>query len=365
MNPELPNPIRNALASPQVQDSHPSADLLSAFAERTLSAGETHRVADHLAACAECREVVFLASSVAEQVTAAPERAAIPAVQRHSGWIPRFAWVASGAVAFAIAGGILIQHQRQHDLSRREMARAVETAPQQTAPAVSRPDVSQNAAPPEELRKPAGDSKPKTSKVAPPSQSHDYAVAIKAAPPAPMQAPAVISAAPSPSAAPVPPNAIGGTSHVLKLPTATQNSFAEHQDQAAMSSLTPGEMTAVTAEALMRQRMAMKSWRVTPDGQLQHLSSAGWAAVLTGRPTKFAVVSEAPDGIWAGGTQGELLHSADGGQHWSEVALPTPTDAKHDAIVSIHFTDLLHGTVITEGGTLYASSDGGKHWQKQ
>lgn len=39
---------------------HPEADLLAAFTEQSLSAGERERVLAHLAACADCREVVHL-----------------------------------------------------------------------------------------------------------------------------------------------------------------------------------------------------------------------------------------------------------------------------------------------------------------
>src|SRR3982751_1017706 len=102
MNPQLPNSIRNVLASQPVDEPHPSADLLTAFAEQTLSTGETARIADHLSCCTECREVVFLASSVDEQPTA-PEQAAIEAASKpRSWWTPRLAWMATAAAALGI-----------------------------------------------------------------------------------------------------------------------------------------------------------------------------------------------------------------------------------------------------------------------
>jgi Putative zinc-finger len=51
--------------------AHPDADLLTAFAERSLSATERDGVVHHLASCGDCREVVALALP-------APEIAALP-----------------------------------------------------------------------------------------------------------------------------------------------------------------------------------------------------------------------------------------------------------------------------------------------
>ena len=66
MNQEIPKPLRNALARQAVGDVHPSPDVLTSFVERTLAAGESEVVTHHLAQCAECREIVFLASNAAE-----------------------------------------------------------------------------------------------------------------------------------------------------------------------------------------------------------------------------------------------------------------------------------------------------------
>jgi hypothetical protein len=43
------------------EQSHPDADLLTAFAEQALSATERDGVLDHLALCGDCREVIALA----------------------------------------------------------------------------------------------------------------------------------------------------------------------------------------------------------------------------------------------------------------------------------------------------------------
>ena len=52
---------------------HPDANLLTAFLERTLTERERTQVLNHLAECAECREIVAL-SLPAEAKAAEPAR---------------------------------------------------------------------------------------------------------------------------------------------------------------------------------------------------------------------------------------------------------------------------------------------------
>ena len=60
MSQKLPKPVRNALARQAGGEVHPSPDVLTSFMERTLPRDESDIVTDHLAQCADCREVVFL-----------------------------------------------------------------------------------------------------------------------------------------------------------------------------------------------------------------------------------------------------------------------------------------------------------------
>ena len=66
----LPKIARDRLrANPPAQ--HPDADLLTAFAEHSLSGRERAEVADHLARCGECRQVVAMAVPAFEPALAA------------------------------------------------------------------------------------------------------------------------------------------------------------------------------------------------------------------------------------------------------------------------------------------------------
>ncbi|MBI2679042.1 MAG: zf-HC2 domain-containing protein [Candidatus Koribacter versatilis] len=88
---------RARMAQAPVAGPHPDADLLTAFRERSLAAGEREQVLAHLATCADCREIVALASpDQTEEVEALAPGTAKP---RGLPW-PVLRW---GAVATAVA----------------------------------------------------------------------------------------------------------------------------------------------------------------------------------------------------------------------------------------------------------------------
>jgi hypothetical protein len=58
---EVPKIVYDRLRAALPEQAHPDADLLAAFAERSLSATERDGVLQHLALCGDCRDVVALA----------------------------------------------------------------------------------------------------------------------------------------------------------------------------------------------------------------------------------------------------------------------------------------------------------------
>lgn len=93
---------------------HPDADELNAFAEQALSERERGTIAAHLAECAGCREVVFLAREAAEQEiadtrTAGTELTA-PTNARRDGrtWWPARNWTLVAPAAALAAGAVLV-----------------------------------------------------------------------------------------------------------------------------------------------------------------------------------------------------------------------------------------------------------------
>jgi hypothetical protein len=142
----------NRLIQPIV---HPDADLLNAFAERTLPEAEGVQVMAHLAECGRCREVVFLAQAAAESEAAAaidihagvhaeaqPARAhGLPGLLAK--W--RIAWIP--AAALAAVGGVVLWVQMRPAPTAVTVARN-ETKPLSSAvtarPAVAAPAVTEN-----------------------------------------------------------------------------------------------------------------------------------------------------------------------------------------------------------------------------
>src|SRR5260370_4255270 len=108
--PPLPKIVRQRLRGPtSVSDLHPDADLLTAFAEKSLQDGERARVTDHLAGCGECREIVALALPVIEDTTTTGVR---PAPVSRTGWFLRWGVVAAGVTLAASVG--VVQLRQRH-----------------------------------------------------------------------------------------------------------------------------------------------------------------------------------------------------------------------------------------------------------
>ena len=106
--------------------AHPDANLLAAFAEKSLLVREQARVLDHLAGCAACREMVAQAQ---------PEEALQSGVAGTSS--PR-SWLQGTAVRWAalaacvvVVGAVVIS--RSHLLQRSPMAKVTTSAPVEVA----------------------------------------------------------------------------------------------------------------------------------------------------------------------------------------------------------------------------------------
>jgi hypothetical protein len=119
---------------PPAADSHPDADLLTAFAEQSLAAVERTRVLQHLAACGECRDIVALALPET-QIVAASTQVSPTGI----GWIhwPALRWGALAAGVLAVASVGIIQFSRHNTRA----TVAVNLAQERLAPAA--PDSNQ------------------------------------------------------------------------------------------------------------------------------------------------------------------------------------------------------------------------------
>ncbi len=105
---DVPNIVRDRLRAATPAVNHPDADVLTAFAERSLPALERSTVLEHLARCRDCRDIVALALPATEP---------LPATALHwpRAWLTwpalRWGFVAAGFIAIASFGAL--QYQRR------------------------------------------------------------------------------------------------------------------------------------------------------------------------------------------------------------------------------------------------------------
>lgn len=122
--PELPNIVRERLKVSRPTADHPDADALTAFAERALPESERAVVAEHVARCHDCRDILVLASP--SEVVLVPIRVPLP---DHGGWLraPALRWgvVAAGFAVLMVTG--LLQYQRRHEVQTFVAARQTKT----------------------------------------------------------------------------------------------------------------------------------------------------------------------------------------------------------------------------------------------
>src|SRR5256885_14418635 len=108
--PKIPRVIRERLQVAATKAAeHPETNLLSAFAENVLAAGERSQVVRHLATCADCRDVV--AMTVASRGIESPVAAEV----RSPRWRV-LRWAALGASAAAMLAVVAVYQQKPRQL---------------------------------------------------------------------------------------------------------------------------------------------------------------------------------------------------------------------------------------------------------
>ena len=386
MNQGIPKPLRNALARHGLSDVHPSPDVLTSFMERTLPPGESEVVTHHLARCAECREIVFLASSAAEDevphvqdlvAAAVPGReAAMPTYAamlrpesaqtetRRSKWTVRTRWVMAFAAAVVlVSGGVVRQYWRAtHEYQNTAAVTVYRPAPASSPeqPTVSAPN-SQNAAgktpaPEKSLAKAA--PQPATAAQAKkiPAQTAEVASAADQATSAPAPAPENAAKAKSSDAMA---GALGGMNRATVPEGRPQSPLAEsapaqRTDSSQQYKLKQQDKSAQqSTSAQAQQDKSAQQGTSTPSPQLQKRAPA-----LFGKPAATgmdAVSAVRPQ--WRIGANGHLEHSLAPNQ-WSRVL--------DDQSVTFHAVAVIGSDVWAggNGGAFFHSSDGGEHWSK-
>ena len=402
--PEIPKSARELLGRQTAPEVHPSPDLLNAYAEQALSGTEKDNVMEHLAACADCRDVVFLASQSQEQevelpLVAVATRAqqtmdamplpAMPAsVQPPMASKPRpvpkrnwWKWAAPVAAVLVVGAAVLVERAERLSSPANQVARS--RIPASAAPTAPAPGGS--AA----LKSQDEESKSRSNAIllTPPSKktaSPEAAEAVKryeaelalrerremAGSLARSDAASNLEKlrgnvpAPTPLAKAVAPGAHSSNAEVTSAPLVqADNADLGANPQSFAKSLTGNSSAGALANLEMSRRSvaAGPHWRISDDGHLEHtVGPSTWTRVLSAEPVTFRVVSTIGNNVWAGGNGGELWHSSDGGQHWNKVAL-----SETGAITTIHFDTAQQGNLMTDSGSIWTTADAGRTWSRQ
>jgi photosystem II stability/assembly factor-like uncharacterized protein len=125
---------------------------------------------------------------------------------------------------------------------------------------------------------------------------------------------------------------------------------------------------AATAHAgPLRAGNNMLRWTLSRDGALQRSFDSGktWQTIPVAGNIVFRALAANDSDIWVGGAAGALYHSSDSGQHWTRVTPVADGKTLSSDIVTVEFSDIQHGKLITADRETWSTSDAGNTWQRQ
>lgn len=387
------NPLRQELARSQQIGSHPDSDMLTAFVEGSLLVREREGVMEHLARCAQCREVLSIATHALPEPVDELQPLALPRPAHSSlrGWLP---WLAAAACVLIVSSALLLREQRK-------------PGDETHSPVNTSAPTNEIAQTPAQLPQLLPPSEPKTA-TAPPKAS-SAVVRPEPAPRHPASSTtAVVSAAPVPPAPQeqnvqaISPQAdlTSSIDHAViasrGLGTKTaaapgsraeglSTSLKQNQpDQAARAkAIPPMSQVVEVQEAPTTQSGAMRAsapatsmlrksatagaarprWRINDFGQLERsIGDDGWQLVPTHETSKLHVVLVSGSEVWTGGENLRLEHSPDNGATWESITLPARNGYNH-ALTHIRFQTQQEGIIDSDDGVSWKTTDGGKTWK--
>ncbi len=338
--------------------SHPAggplcgdADLLAAYAERSLGGREREGFEQHLAACGACRE------AVARLVRLAPPSAAVVPIRPARAWWTPWAWAAP-ALAGLVLVGSLVWYERGRILEPpekpvRPMAKAQQ--PPQAQPA--RPPAPPVAGAEVPAKQPAEKDQFARARANVPGRP-----AVKRIPPSGTAA--EVAGRPSSSSetyAPVPAAA----------PEPAQDRTEAKEEQAAtldrrLAKREKADAARDEAAATIARENARAMDSKTVGGVSSLTAKPGAAggaprrAAIGRLPAEGAVIQRqrliGTQQVWALIEDGRLFHSSDAGQTWQAVEVP-------ERLQWFSFASEKSGKILGRSGDPYATEDGGKTWK--
>jgi Photosynthesis system II assembly factor YCF48/Putative zinc-finger len=385
MSEQFSRSAREALARQTAADEHPSADLLNGFAEHALTADENARVTTHLAACADCREIVFLASAVEEEqevaVAAAAQHVAAVAAQvparmaearpaMTSPERPRLAWLSWKWVAPAVAalaiGTIVVVHNLNRPISKPQMVAinglSLPASPAQTN-GLSAIIAKNDKASPAPLS-PADEKKAKATVQAWLKQEEARRKEYEAKRELyqrqqlsnSLEIERNADMASSQMASPAAPNAVAGALAGRSAADAVV-SKSMTRGIASPAPQSAATLPTGTAPAAGGARPPAAAPQMTAKAQAPALSNLPQNELRRGNDLTYAVQKSEPSSSWRISVDGHLLRASASGQ-WIPVLA--------DEAVTFHAVALVGNDVWAGGsdGALFHSTDNGEHWTR-
>jgi len=398
---QLPKIVRDRLQA-SAPENHPDPDLLTAFAEHSLTQRERDRVIDHLSRCSECRHILALATPEPQNVAEPMPKSAAGARVNWFRW-PMLRWGALAACITVVAAAVLLRYPKTSQVKFEAQVRREQTAlPAIAGDNTNRAQVPSTSVPAPAIPKP----QPATavgvlSKKGDTPVPHDNAEAganISAIPQtaAPgltsdLRSKPAFTANAAPAASLVPKSETSqnegrprilqpGMTQTVEVGSAPRPSPGEPAGMQARQQLDATSIYAqspavsrassgATAEkrALAPEMNAME-WSLSDTGVPRRSFDHGnsWQEIdLGNHAAGFRALSALGSEVWVGGSGGLLYHSSDGGNQWTRVIPRANGFSLASDISQIGFVDSQHGKVTAVNGEVWVTSDGGKRWTKE
>ncbi len=375
---ELPKIVRSRLAKQSsANQAHLDANLLAAFAEQTLLEHERAAVSGHLAQCRDCRELLALAVPAQER-----ERAAA-ATKRH--WFLEWRWVGAAAAACCVIA-VVLQYRVEPPAVERTgytVAPVIGNAP---APVPAQPARQVAAAP-----RSKGEHLKQGLRLPPPpsvvQQQNPPIVMRQLDASAPEKNPAPVPIAPVEPPAPseqanslfssgIEPKALRPEGDALRLQkdlTAPSAKSAPRTNVFVQGMVARAPLAAARTATGLSEPTVLWSINASPAtagkarGVVERSLDSGktWEVAPLSSDVSFRATASAGSNVWAGGTDGALFHSPNGGNHWEQITVADEDTTLTGTIVNIDARDANLIKITTVTGEKWFSSDGGRHWKRQ
>jgi hypothetical protein len=350
---------------------HPDSNLISAFVENSLPGDARAQLVQHLAQCADCREIVFLSS---------PDQAGtLPAASARPNWLawPVLRWGAAVAAVVVVVAAVSLHRPSGGTSTSPSVVQTTDTPiakdgtppallgeeKYETAPVARNGSVSPvvtngavadaGSKPPEQLKKQSSRaaSSPMLAQEPGGKASDERRSELDKTQTVEVMAGSV----PVESAQAVP----GRAKDVAAEPTSNAGGGIG-------GGFPPNAAVASQAHAAIRLPAAAPRWTLTSDGTLQRSMDFGrtWQTVQVAGQASFRALAASGKDIWVGGSKGALDHSTDAGQNWTQVHPVAAGQMLTDDIIGVEFSDALQGKVTTSSQEVWTTEDGGQSWRK-